>query len=95
VLYGPSRLPGPTLEISFVSQGGSLYVRDYPGDVSPSTSPNWPGFHVTPEPRPLLSNESKRLRAGIVRSWQMRRRVELASARTINPLLPGPCDPPR
>ena len=51
---------GPTLDVNFSSQGGSLYVRDYPQNVIPSDEPNWPGFVVHPEPRPDLQDEPQK-----------------------------------
>ncbi|MGH2892670.1 MAG: PspC domain-containing protein, partial [Solirubrobacteraceae bacterium] len=39
-------LPGPVLDIDFSSQGGSLFVRDYPNSVDPTIRPDWPGFQV-------------------------------------------------
>jgi phage shock protein PspC (stress-responsive transcriptional regulator) len=85
--------PAPTLRIDFVSQGGSLYVRDYPNALSPDTAPNWPGFPVTPEPYPNLHGEPARVARQMVRDWRHRRQIEQASARAVNPLLPGPCNP--
>ncbi len=84
-------LNGPTLDIDFSSQGGSLYVRDYPDDVSASAQPDWPGFVVTPEPRPYLGGESRRAARMMLADWHQRRRVEIANQRLINRLLPGPC----
>jgi phage shock protein PspC (stress-responsive transcriptional regulator) len=81
----------PTLTIDFSSQGGSLYVRDYPASVQPDVEPDWPGYPVKLEPYPYLRNEPKKLRPMIVRAWRARRRVELASQRTIDRLMPGPC----
>jgi phage shock protein PspC (stress-responsive transcriptional regulator) len=95
VVTSAAARPGPTLLIDFHSQGGDLYVRDYPGSVSPDAEPNWPGFHVTPEPRPDLRGEPKRVIPGMLRAWRARRRAELASAREVNPLIPGPCASPR
>ncbi|HWI75411.1 MAG TPA: PspC domain-containing protein, partial [Baekduia sp.] len=33
---------GPELTIDFTSAGGSLYVRDYPDAVDPTSEPDWP-----------------------------------------------------
>ena len=35
--------PGPVLDVDFSSQGGSLYVRDYPDAVTPPSGPTGPG----------------------------------------------------
>ncbi len=43
---------GPTLDINFSSQGGSLYVRDYPDQQAPGYEPDWPGFAVHIDPKP-------------------------------------------
>ncbi len=90
----PARLAGPTLQIDFSSQGGELYVRDYPAAISPDAAPNWPGYKVSPEPRPDLSGEPKRAIQEMLRAWHRRLRVERASERAVNPLIPGPCEPP-
>jgi phage shock protein PspC (stress-responsive transcriptional regulator) len=82
---------GPTLDIDFTSQGGGLFVRDYPDDVDPDSQPNWPGFVVHPEPRPDLTGEPGAARKQIMHSWHRRRRIELANQRMINGLMPGPC----
>jgi phage shock protein PspC (stress-responsive transcriptional regulator) len=87
----PGALAGPTLSIDFTSQGGSLYVRNYPDDVSPQAQPYWPGFHVTVEPRPNLRGEPLAARREMLRDWRARRLTEQASADAINPLIPGPC----
>jgi phage shock protein PspC (stress-responsive transcriptional regulator) len=84
-------LAGPTLSINFTSQGGSLYVRNYPGDLSPQAQPNWPGFHVTVEARPNLRGEPKAAQRQMLRDWRARRLKEQASANLVNPLIPGPC----
>jgi hypothetical protein len=61
--------PGPTLAINFNSQGGGLFVRDYPASVNPDLDPNWPGFIVHVEPPPILRDEPKKLRPIIERAW--------------------------
>lgn len=86
---------GPTLTIVFTSQGGSLYVRDYPNSVKPSEQPSWPGFAVTPEPRPTAADmvgDSKAEQRREIRSWARRHRVQLASQKVINSLMEGPCN---
>ena len=87
--------PGPSLKIDFNSQGGSLYVRDYPDDVAPQTNPNWPGFWVKPEARPNLRGEPRRAQVAMLRNWRARLHRDEASARAVNSLIPGPCNPPR
>jgi hypothetical protein len=84
-------LPGPTLAIDFSSQGGGLFVRDYPDDVNPDLSPDWPGFPVTPEPRPVTRGESKRQRQRTLRAWRRRHAAQVANAEQIDAALPGPC----
>jgi phage shock protein PspC (stress-responsive transcriptional regulator) len=91
----PASRPGPTLRIDFSSMGGSLYVRDYPDAIQPQASPSWPGFQVSPEPRPDSTGESRRVAAAELRSWRIRRREQLASKRLVDALLPGPCAPPK
>jgi hypothetical protein len=83
--------PNPTLKIDFSSQGGSLYVRDYPDSVDPNASPDWPGYISPPEPRPNLRVEPRRLRKMIMRAYRRRVRLATASRRQVKRLMPGPC----
>jgi phage shock protein PspC (stress-responsive transcriptional regulator) len=83
--------PYPILKINFSSQGGSLYVRDYPDGVDPDVDPDWPGYLSPPEPRPNLRIEPRRLRKKIMRAYLRRARVAAASRRLIERLMPGPC----
>jgi len=82
---------GPLLTIDFTSQGGGLYVRDYPGTIDPDLAPEWPGYPVTLEPRPYVRNEPAKVRKQMLRSWHQRLKVERASQERINAYLPGPC----
>jgi phage shock protein PspC (stress-responsive transcriptional regulator) len=91
---GPASKPGPLLDIDFTSQGGSLYVRDYPTTVDPDAQPDWPGYMVDVEAPPdthgVTRTEAKRL----IAAWRVRRANEIANARAIDALLPGPCGTP-
>ncbi|MGH2856261.1 MAG: hypothetical protein ACRDMJ_02120, partial [Solirubrobacteraceae bacterium] len=89
----PAVLPGPRLRIDFSSQGGSLYVRDYPADTDPNAEPYWPGFTVFPEPRPDTRGVPRRAARALVRHWRARLAAEVANARAVGALAPGPCDP--
>jgi hypothetical protein len=87
---------GPTLDIDFSSQGGGLYVRDYPDRIDPDEKPNWPGFVVHPEPRPdlkgmFLKGDSKKVKAMILVNWAHRHTQELASQAYVNARMQGPC----
>lgn len=93
VIAAPATRSGPTLSIDFSSQGGSLYVRNYPDDVPPQLQPNWPGFHVTLERRPNLTGENATARREMLRDWRARLVRQRQSAAAINPLIPGPCSP--
>jgi phage shock protein PspC (stress-responsive transcriptional regulator) len=101
-LYGASRgvlaqppVPArPTLAIDFHSQGGSLYVRDYPDRVNPDLQPDWPGYQVHVEPRPNVQGTPRRAAQRLIAHWRIRRAAELANARVINALMPGPCAAP-
>ncbi len=91
-----SNVDGPTLDIDFSSQGGGLYVRDYPNRVAPNADPSWPGFPVRPEPRPIVSGavlraDSKKLKASILRSWRARHRQEVADQSYVSARMQGPC----
>jgi phage shock protein PspC (stress-responsive transcriptional regulator) len=90
-----ARAPGPTLAIDFHSEGGSLYVRDYPDTVNPQAEPDWPGYRVFVEPPPSLIGIPRAAAQRIVRAWRARRQVDVRSARLIDRLLPGPCATPR
>ncbi len=90
----PASRPGPVLDIHFTSQGGSLYVRDYPDAVDPTVRPDWPGFQVHLEPRPDIRGTPKKAAQGLLTHWRERLAVEQANARLVNTLLPGPCNPP-
>ena len=84
-------LSGPLLKIDFHSVGGSLYVRDYPDDVNPDVKPYWPGYPVTPEPRPYIKGLSRRAARALIAHWQARYRVQVSDAHRIRALTPGPC----
>jgi phage shock protein PspC (stress-responsive transcriptional regulator) len=86
--------PGPVLNVDFSSQGGSLYVRDYPDKINPTTFPDWPGYAVTLEPYPNLSGEPKRAAEQMVADWRFRVGRERASQRFVNANLNGPCVAP-
>lgn len=88
---GNERRTGPALHIDFTSAGGSLYVRDYPDRVDPTSMPDWPGYPVDPEPRPDVTGTPKAAAQRLVRAWRVRHREQLRSARQIERLRPGPC----
>jgi hypothetical protein len=90
----PAPLAGPVLDIHFHSQGGSLYVRDYPDSVDPSIRPDWPGYQVHLEPRPIVQGVPRKAAARLLSNWRARLVAQEASARVVNALLPGPCAPP-
>jgi hypothetical protein len=83
--------PGPTLTVDFASQGGSLYVRDYPGAVDPDQVPDWPGYPVGSEPRPNTAGATRAGARAEVLAWRARRQADLAEAARVNALRPGPC----
>jgi phage shock protein PspC (stress-responsive transcriptional regulator) len=83
--------PGPTLRLEFESAGGELIVRDYPDDVDPNSTPDWPGYPVYPEDRPDSTGTPKKAAAYLVREWRARRKLQVASKKRIDRLLPGPC----
>jgi hypothetical protein len=89
----PATRPGPVLDIRFTSQGGSLYVRNYPGPLDPVVRPNWPGFEVHPEPRPDITGTPKKAAQRLLRHWRARLAAQEANARAVNTLIPGPCAP--
>ena len=70
---------GPLLTIDFTSQGGGLYVRDYPSRIDPDLAPQWPGYPVTLEPRPYLRSEPSKIRKQMLRDWHQRLKLERAS----------------
>ena len=90
----PAFKRGPVLDIEFTSQGGSLYVRDYPDSVDPVAQPNWPGFEVHLEPRPDIRGVPEKAAQRLLNNWRARLARQLANAREVNALIPGPCAPP-
>ncbi len=82
---------GPTLRIEFRSQGGSLYVRDYPTSVQPGIIPDWPGWPVAVEPRPDTHGMNRREAKLVLSSWRARRTREQMQERDVSALTPGPC----
>jgi phage shock protein PspC (stress-responsive transcriptional regulator) len=87
----PAARPGPVLDIFFHSQGGSLYVRDYPDAIDPTVRPDWPGFRVHVEPRPDVRGTPRRAAQRLIAHWRVRRAAQEANAALVNSLLPGPC----
>jgi phage shock protein PspC (stress-responsive transcriptional regulator) len=85
---------GPTLKLEVTSMGGPVYVRDYPDDVNPNLAPNWPGFRVYPEPRPSTRHLKRKLAQMELRAWSARHRAEVASERSVNAQMYGPCGAP-
>ena len=81
----------PLITIDFTSQGGGLYVRDYPNDVDPDAVPQWPGYPVTLEPRPYLRDEPKKLHKEILRDWRARLQRERTSQEQVDLNMSGPC----
>lgn len=82
---------GPLLTIDFSSQGGGLFVRDYPDDVAPDQDADWPGFFVHVEPRPNLRGEPRKAQKEMLQAWHKRLLIERSSQYTINSLMGGPC----
>ena len=94
VVAPPASRPGPVLDIDFHSQGGSLYVRDYPGTIDPTTQPDWPGYQVHLEPRPDIRGTPRKAAQRLIAHWRARRATQQANARLVSELLPGPCVAP-
>jgi phage shock protein PspC (stress-responsive transcriptional regulator) len=90
-LTAPGAQAGPVLHISFSSQGGSLYVRDYPDALNAAIRPDWPGFHVSVEPRPDTRGVPRKAAKRLIRNWRARRAAQQANARLVSALMPGPC----
>jgi hypothetical protein len=82
---------GATLTVDFASQGGSLYVRNYPDSVNPDVNPYWPGFPVSPESRPPTRGLSKELARREIRAWHARRTRQIAQRHRYLSLVGGPC----
>jgi phage shock protein PspC (stress-responsive transcriptional regulator) len=90
-VIAPAAAPGPTLTVDFSSEGGSLYVRDYPDSIDPEVEPDWPGYPVAVERRPRTAGEPKREARFEIRSWKVRAARDRAEAAGYNRLQPGPC----
>jgi phage shock protein PspC (stress-responsive transcriptional regulator) len=86
-----SPTPGPVLKLHLTSAGGSLYLRDYPDDVYPDDVPDWPGYPVTPEPRPNLRGLSKRLARYELHAWRIRHAAQVREQRFVAQNMWGPC----
>ena len=86
-----SRRRGPTLRIDFSSAGGELVVRDYPDDVEPAWTPDWPGYEVYVEPRPDTSGLREKKARRRLAAWRNRRNAQKRSQAMIERLMPGPC----
>ncbi len=88
-----ANVAGPLLTIDFTSQGGGLFVRNYPERIDPNVVPQWPGYPVTLEPRPSLSGEPPKVRPHMLSAWRRRLTVERINQRLVNTEMPGPCGP--
>jgi hypothetical protein len=88
---GKDRGRGPTLQIDFTTLGGELVVRDYPDDVDPNSTPDWPGYPVYLEDRPDTTGTPKKAARYLVDEWRARRKVQLRSKARIDRLMGGPC----
>jgi phage shock protein PspC (stress-responsive transcriptional regulator) len=82
---------GPWLTIDFTSEGGGLYVRDYPDSMDPEIVPQWPGYPVTLEPRPNLRGEPRKVQKQMLADWHARLPRERASQQFVSSQMPGPC----
>jgi phage shock protein PspC (stress-responsive transcriptional regulator) len=82
---------GPTLNVDFSSQGGSLQIRDYPDRVDPQVHPDWPGLVAPIDARPLRAGATAKGYAKELAYWRHRVRQEHIWTRQLNALLPGPC----
>lgn len=93
---GPERpvRPGPTLKIDYETAGGELIVRDYPDDVEPRSTPDWPGYPVYVEDRPDTTGLSKAEARRIVREWRVRRDEQVEDKARVDRLMDGPCSVP-
>jgi len=89
-----SPVRGPVLKLHLSSAGGSLYVRDYPDTVDPNVAPDWPGFPVSPEPRPNVRGLSKQQARYELRSWRTRHAAEVREHNFVAVNTPGPCARP-
>lgn len=90
-VQAPRGAVGPRLTIDFTSQGGGLFVRNYPDSIDPNLVPQWPGYPVTLEPRPYLRNEPARVRRQMLDDWRRRLAAERLNQRLIDSQMPGPC----
>ncbi len=66
-------------------------MRDYPDIVDPASVPDWPGYPVSPEPRPNIAGTPKAAARRLLDNWRVRHREQLRSQRRIERLRPGPC----
>jgi len=89
--HSDGRGAGPTLVIDYSSLGGELVVRDYPDDVDPQRSPDWPGYEVFVEERPDVRGLRRKAAARLLRAWRERAAEQRRDQRRIEKLMGGPC----
>jgi hypothetical protein len=82
---------GPTLRVDVDSEGGSLYVRDYPDSVDPDVEPDWPGYPDEPEPRPDTTGLTRAGARHEILAWRGRHQQQTAELARYRALRPGPC----
>jgi hypothetical protein len=86
--------PGPTLNVDYETAGGELVVRDYPDDVNPRVTPDWPGYPVYVEERPDTTGLDRVEARRIVREWRVRREEQVVDKERVDRLMNGPCAVP-
>ncbi|HWI74257.1 MAG TPA: hypothetical protein VNT55_20015, partial [Baekduia sp.] len=82
---------GPELTIDFTSAGGSLYVRDYPDAVDPTSEPDWPYAPGRPAAAAVHPGMSRTARGRAVAAWRARHKAYKSALRRVLEQRPGPC----
>ncbi|HET6509344.1 MAG TPA: PspC domain-containing protein [Baekduia sp.] len=80
-----------TLNITFTSAGGGLYVRDYPDDVDPRGDVDWPGFPYGYMPAPDTRGEKRAVAKRRLARWRVAHKAEVRRNHRVTAQRPGPC----
>ena len=82
---------GPELFVFFTSAGGSLYVRDYPDDVDPDVTPDWPLTPGIPASAPHTAGMTRATKRRVLAAWHRRHAAYLRAVRQAGADRSGPC----
>ncbi len=87
--------PAPCWTSTSGRRAGACTCGTIPTRWTPPSGPTGRASVVHLEPRPDVTGTPKKAAERLLRNWRARVAAQEASARLVNSLLPGPCDPPR